>query len=504
MGEAALSPRREPPLARAVGQARVILVDVSETSLEVMVRRLSAQGYAVEAAADPMIGADMALSAPPAAVIADFWMPGISGIQLCRLLRTEPATADVPVILRGDDDDPRNRFWAERAGAAGYVRKGRMGDLVRMLAKAVVKAESSDGFFLQLGGGAIDIRERIARYLDAALFESVIAAEVRSLSACGSFDRLFDLFAQFLAQVIRYRWLALSTDTPRHFALHHHPDNAEAAEKQARAALGVQGDAAPLRFVDEDPSSESEGPAIVVCSVPFGGAELGRLALAPSMGGERDTAQLVALVARELGGPVRIAALMDEQQRLATIDPLTMLRNRRAFMELARVELNRSQRYELPLSLILIDVDHFKAINDGHGHGAGDQVLTALGALLHQQLRTPDLPARWGGEEFVIALPNTDGAGGAVVAERLRGAVQALQLTHAGASIPVTASFGLAAYRPGESIESLVDRADRAMYAAKLGGRNRVMTEAAGAEDCPSGASGVLSSSGQGYPAPAS
>lgn len=110
---------RATPLNETVGPARVILVDASETSREVMVRRLSAQGYAVEAAADPMSGADMALSAPPAAVIADFWVPGISGIQLCRLLRTEPATADVPVILRGDDDDPRSRFWAERAGAVG-------------------------------------------------------------------------------------------------------------------------------------------------------------------------------------------------------------------------------------------------------------------------------------------------------------------------------------------------------------------------------------------------
>src|SRR5687768_8004027 len=176
------------------GQPRVILVDVSEASREVLVRRLSAQGYAVEAAADPVTGADLALSGPPAAVVADLWMPGISGIQLCRLLRAEAATADVPVILRGDDDDPRSRFWAERAGAAGYVRKGRTGELVRLLARTVSQSPASDdGFFIQLGGGGIDIRDRIARYLDAALFDSVIAAEVRSLAAAGSFDRLFDL-----------------------------------------------------------------------------------------------------------------------------------------------------------------------------------------------------------------------------------------------------------------------------------------------------------------------
>jgi two-component system cell cycle response regulator len=452
------------------------LVDVSETSREVMVRRLSAQGYVVEAAADPTTGADMALSSPPAAVIADLWMPSISGIQLCRLLRTEPATAEVPVILRGESDDPRNRFWAERAGAAGYVRKGRMGELVRMLQKAVAKSSSSeDGFFIQLGGGAVDIRERIARYLDAALFESVIAAEVRSLSACGSFERLFDLFAQLLAQVIHYRWLALSIHAPRQFALHHHPGNAEAAEREARAALGVQNEALPLRVVDEDPCDEVTGPPVVVCNVPFGGNDIARLAIAPGSASERDTDHLVELVARELGGPVRIATMMDEQKRLATIDPLTTLRNRRAFVELTRLEVARSERYSLPLSLMLLDVDHFKIVNDGHGHAAGDQVLTELGALLARQLRATDLPARWGGEEFVIALPNTDLAGGHVLAERLRIAVTELAIEYEGRPIPLSVSIGVAGFSAGESLESLVDCADRAMYTAKVGGRNRVV-----------------------------
>jgi diguanylate cyclase len=174
---------------------------------------------------------------------------------------------------------------------------------------------------------------------------------------------------------------------------------------------------------------------------------------------------------------------MDEQKRLAAIDPLTTLRNRRAFLEVARVEINRAQRYDLPLSLILIDVDHFKAINDGHGHSAGDHVLSALGALLHRQLRTPDLAARWGGEEFVLALPNTDAPGGAVLAERLRCALEALEISHGGATIPVTASFGLASFRPGESLEALVDRADRAMYTAKVNGRNRVVVDDAVAND---------------------
>jgi two-component system, cell cycle response regulator len=464
-----------------VGQARIILVDVTETSREVLVRRLSAQGYLVEAAPDPVAAADLALSSPPAAVIADLWMPSISGVQLCRLLRTEPATADVPVILRGDNDDPRSRFWAERAGAVGYVRKGRMGDLVRMLSKAVADNAAGDGFFMQLGGGVGDIRDRIARYLDAALFESVVAAEVRSLSASDSFERLFDRFAQFLSQVISYRWLALMTSAPNHFALHHHPRTAEAAEAEARRALEVRPGTELLRISDDDPCAEPAGPEIIVCSVPFGGSELGKLALAPSPACEADTPHLVALVARELGGPVRMAALMDEQKRLATVDALTGLKNRRAFVDQVRVEIARATRYALPLSLILLDVDHFKKVNDGHGHMAGDHVLSAVGLLLKHALRVPDIAARWGGEEFVIALPNTDIAGVKVVAERLRESVERLDLCYEGRKIPLTVSLGASDLIPGEALEALVDRADRAMYAAKAGGRNRaVVVEAEG------------------------
>lgn len=457
------------------GQPRIILVDVNDESRDVMVRRLGAQGYSVEAASDPASGADMALSSPPSAVIADLWMPSISGVQLCRLLRAEAATADVPVILRGDLDDPRSRFWAERAGATAYVRKGRMGELVRVLSKAVEQhTPTDDGFFMQLSGGNMDIRDRIARHLDAALFDSVIAAEVRALAACGSFDRLFDLFSQFLSQLISYRWLAIRTTSPECFALHHHP-HSESSEAEARAALGLNSEMSVLRVVDEDPQNENAQLEPIICDIPFANVTLGRIAIAPSAGAEADTAGLLRLVARELGGPVRMAALVDEQQRLAAIDPLTGLMNRRSFLAQMEIEIARARRYGLPLSVLLMDVDHFKHINDGHGHAGGDQVLTSMGSLLRKQLRVPDLAARWGGEEFVVALTNTNVDGGLVVGERIRMAIQELQVSHADVKIPVTASVGLAAFDGIESVDALIDRADRAMYCAKVGGRNRLM-----------------------------
>src|SRR5688500_13381776 len=136
---------------------RIILIVPNDESRAVMEWRLVAQGYTIDSAGDPADGGVLALSSPLRVVIADLWMPTISGVQLCRLLRGEAATADVPVILRGPDNDRRSRFWAERAGAAAYVVKGRMGELVRVLAQAVAVQSSGDEFFMQLSGGSGDV-----------------------------------------------------------------------------------------------------------------------------------------------------------------------------------------------------------------------------------------------------------------------------------------------------------------------------------------------------------
>jgi diguanylate cyclase (GGDEF)-like protein len=185
--------------------------------------------------------------------------------------------------------------------------------------------------------------------------------------------------------------------------------------------------------------------------------------------------QIVSIIARELGGPIRMATLVEEAQRLATIDPLTGLMNRRAFLNALDIEIERSMRLDTPLAVMLMDVDHFKAINDNRGHASGDTVLAAIGRLVVKQARRVDLVARWGGEEFVVALVGADAVTGLVAAERYREAVQRLAaVDNSGSPIPVTASFGLAVLEAGESIESVIDRADRAMYAGKTAGRNCV------------------------------
>lgn len=166
----------------------------------------------------------------------------------------------------------------------------------------------------------------------------------------------------------------------------------------------------------------------------------------------------------------------EELERLAATDALTNLTNRRVFFVRLAAEIQRSRRYGQPLSILLVDVDHFKKINDLHGHPAGDSVLRAVAGALAGYARETDLAARYGGEEFTLLLPSTAEGGARAVAERVRSGIEALRVDWEGKPIPVRASLGLATLEGDQDgADALVARADQALYAAKQTGRNKVV-----------------------------
>ncbi len=455
----------------------MLLIDPNDAGRTVLAERIRLQGFTVKESRDGADGAIQALEDPPAAVVADLSMPSISGVQLCRLLRSEAGTSRVPVILRGSEGR-RNHFWAEQAGAFAYVVKGRMGELVRALRRAIEQSSADQGgFFVVNSTEGLDVRERIATHLDAALFESVIAAEVRRLGTSESFDRLVDLLSQFVSQVTTYRWMCVLRNEPLRLGIHVNPGRRDLALEEARRALGVDAASLPLVSIeDDDAVPDAEGPPAVIATVHFGDSAIGSLALAPRAPAHQNDPVLVRTIARELGGAIRMATLVEESRWMATTDTLTGLLNRRAFVEWGRREVLRSTRYQDPLSMLLLDVDHFKAINDQRGHAVGDTVLSCLARLLTANVRSCDVVARWGGEEFVIALPSTPLEGATQVADRIRRELEIHEIVDPGGSrVPVTASFGVAQLQSKELLEELVDRADRAMYGAKSAGRNRVV-----------------------------
>jgi diguanylate cyclase (GGDEF)-like protein len=161
----------------------------------------------------------------------------------------------------------------------------------------------------------------------------------------------------------------------------------------------------------------------------------------------------------------------------ASRDALTQVYNKRYFVERLHSEFAFARRHGVPLSLIIFDIDHFKQVNDTHGHLAGDYVLAELAKVVSPAIRSEDTFARYGGEEFVIMSRSTDPPSAAVVSERVRAAVEAHDFVYEGVPIPVTISAGLAAtpHPEVQSPEDLVARADRALYEAKRGGRNQVV-----------------------------
>jgi two-component system cell cycle response regulator len=453
---------------------RVLLVDDSPSVRQELARRLSEKGYQVSQAPDAMLAAEMALSQPPDFVLSDLWMPGVSGVQLCRLLRAEPRTAHVPVVLITSESQRRSRFWARTAGASAYVTKDDPAALFATLERLTREFPPHPPESVR-PASRTPMQHRLFQRLDAALFESVVAGEVRTLANDeGEAESVFRGLAALASEVAAYRWIALYVDATNRLFVHTHTASQEAAEMEARAALNLRLGVDTLVVADDRPVTGGSSEP-VIAEVRGGAKVLGSFALGPSeRGASRDDRELVSIVAAELGGPLRVVSLVEQMRRLAMSDPLTQLLNRRAFTEAMTRALAAFERHGTPMAVVMLDVDHFKQVNDNHGHDAGDAVLTGIAALLRGSARRNDVVARWGGEELVLGLSHTGLPGAGLAGERVRRAVMEgkFRLPN-GTELALTASVGVAAAVRGEPLDALVARADRAMYLAKSRGRNR-------------------------------
>jgi diguanylate cyclase (GGDEF)-like protein len=239
------------------------------------------------------------------------------------------------------------------------------------------------------------------------------------------------------------------------------------------AGMSLTVNAPHMRMYSGVPLTSSDGFAIgtlcVMDTRPGGLSESQRATLVKLA---RQVMALIELRANEK----TLEATVRELEMLATTDELTGLHNRRSLLHRLKFETARAKRFRAPLSAVMIDLDHFKRINDEHGHAVGDQVLANVGRLLRESVRVIDMPGRYGGEELCVILPNTPLEGACKFAETLRAKIEA-QPHYAGARLlPVTASLGVGSFDHMEvaDAESLLRQADAALYRAKHAGRNRV------------------------------
>ena len=289
-----------------------------------------------------------------------------------------------------------------------------------------------------------------------------------------------DLCAVTLAEDRRHRVLAASGDASGALQELSFADNAGLVSNVVKLGAPLPG--RPLGAMDKVLIFDSGTVVRGLSALKIFPLRAGEITVGTLVCGARKADALPEAAQRELSMLALQAAealvrtrLYGQMEKLATTDGLTGLVNRRTFDAQLRARLREAQRYKRPLSLLLLDIDHFKKVNDTHGHPAGDAVLCGVARLAQAKARETDLVARYGGEEMALVLPETDARGALVIAERIRAAVAAARHPTEQGALDVTVSVGVATWPgAGDDPEALLEQADKALYRAKQSGRNRV------------------------------
>jgi two-component system, cell cycle response regulator len=451
---------------------RVLIVDDIEVNVKLLEAKLSSEYFHVLSASSGDAALQIADAELPDVILLDVMMPRMDGFEVCRRLKANPRTADVPVIMVTALSDVANRLSSLEAGADEFLTKpvndialfARVRSLVR-LKRMKDEWRLREEICGRFGGTAPEVAEDTGPARIMIVEEDAFAA-----------DNLCDTLKPIAKSVRRV--------TACREALEQIDRNVELVI----IGLSAPGDDA-LRMVVHCRAHEASRhlPILLIAE----SRDLPRLAKGLDLGANDYLVRPVErneLVAR-CNTQIRRKRLQDRLNQsyerslsLALTDELTGLYNRRYLFAHLDELIERANADGICTALCLFDIDHFKRVNDTRGHPAGDEVLRELAARTLHSVRSADLVARLGGEEFAVVMPETDLAVAATVAERLRTAVADEPFTVRGsaAAFPVTISIGVTVTAPGGDDRGLLlKRADEALYAAKAGGRNRVLTRPA-------------------------
>ncbi|MBZ0113041.1 MAG: diguanylate cyclase [Thermoanaerobaculia bacterium] len=479
---------------------RILVVDDSDLSRRLIGRLLIDAGWEVLTACDGAEGAVTALQEQPEVVVTDLEMPVMDGFQLARLLKSDPASADIPVLLMTSYADAASRFWGRETGANEYLLKSevqeKLADAVRSLRES--SPLDPNRSVVDAPRTPFEVLARIGRHLDARLQEAVLVNRLlqRGVEA-EDLEAAAHVVLDIVSELVDSWALALLVVEPAGSVIFLRSDlPASSAESRAlvesmRSALEVPPDEVveqvvwPAGSLSAVVPSELEGQAVdsaadpdsIHLSLRGGRALLTMLPRKPLRADGRERRLLEALKS-QLTLVLDNARLEQRLRELSMVDGLTRLLNRRTVHRRLVEELERSRRYDQPLSLMLCDLDHFKNINDTHGHLAGDAVLKVVADLFRAHARSVDIVGRFGGEEFVLILPNVQKAQAIQAAHRLLTAMCSDRVvTRGGVEISFTASFGVASVEELQTVttDALFALADSRLYEAKNAGRSRVV-----------------------------
>ena len=457
--------------------ARVLVVDDVALNVRLLEAKLSAEYYEVLTASDGPSALRLMETEVIDIVLLDVMMPGMSGFDVCRRIKADPRTTHVPVVMVTALDQSQDRVEGLDAGADDFLTKpvddvalfARVRSLVRL--KRIM-----DEWRLRQESGA-----RLGMTVRTLAEEAGDAANILVVE---SNPRHAQRIGQFLAEDRhQLEYLSGEQEVLGHL-------NADRGDLLV-VNLTLK-DMDPLRICSLVRSNEATRhlPILIVAQADqrpqiLRGLEIGAndYLLLPMDGNELRSR--VRTQVKRKRYQERLKEAHETSVNMALIDSLTGLYNRR-YMTVHLDQLMADVRLAgQPVSLLMVDIDHFKAVNDTHGHPRGDEVLRVVAQRLARSLRNFDMVVRYGGEEFVVAMPETKASEAGKVAERLRRAIADAPVTFHSAgqdwSIPITISIGAATTVRAQGAQvTLLEAADAAVYAAKMGGRNRVESAVCG------------------------
>jgi len=454
--------------------ARVLVVDDILPNLKLLEARLSAEYFEVVAATNGPDAIAVCEKGQCDIVLLDVMMPGMDGFEVCRRLKSQIATAHLPIVLVTALDQPADRVRGLEAGADDFLTKPI--DEVALIARVRSLA--------RLKVAVDELRNRAATTVALGMiapFASPSSDDGRRGRILIVDDRASS--AERLAQALAPNH-TVNVEADAHEALF------RAAEDNVDLIVVSLGLANydGLRLCSQIRSLERTRnlPILAIADVEDRQRVLRGLDLGVNdyLSRPVDRNELLARVRTQLRQKRYADSLREKVQQsieLALFDPLTGLNNRRFLENHLATMLDNARLRRGPLTLMILDIDHFKKVNDTYGHDCGDEVLKGFADRLRGIIRGGDLLCRLGGEEFVIVMPNVDIRAASRIAERARSTIERepFPIDASGQAIPVTASIGVAERGPDDDSGSLYRRADRALYRAKAEGRNRVSADAA-------------------------
>jgi len=484
----------------------ILVADDSPTMRSLLKEIVTSAGYNIVLAEDGLEAALQAFRLVPDLIISDIEMPRMNGYQVCRLLKNHPRLTTTPVIILTSLDSKGSVFWGYQTGADLYLLKDfQPQELLTAIKNLFGKYNrSADTRRTDVKPEEIDplqISEMLNDYLDARLFEMTLINEINRISLeLTSVSETFTSLLETLCKVYESyaSGIAVFKSEKEIFTLILNSKNLdERAIEQFSFNLlqdlsilisdDISENKIDLEVINPEETSQTtpiEVQPDFFLSYPIRVKEenLGVLNIMhPQI--QRipdDKKQLLDKLNCYVCTAISAILMYNKIKDLSLIDGLTQIYNRRHVMEIFKLELNKVIRNKKDLCLLMVDVDDFKNTNDQYGHLTGDLVLKSIAGIIKTSVRNIDIPGRYGGEEFIVILPETTLEQGRIVAERIRSEIEKLRIrSHGGAIIKTTVSIGLSATSELSSMENeleLIRLADARLYQAKKSGKNRIVS----------------------------